>query len=87
MDETGLGLSMVHGLCAQLGGTLHLRSKPGEGMTAEMWLPAAAESAGREELEPAPLVVARRAATILLAQLLAEPAEGTIKFPVERARR
>ncbi|HEX8062189.1 MAG TPA: ATP-binding protein [Allosphingosinicella sp.] len=63
---TGLGLSMVHGLCAQLGGTLHLRSKPGEGTTAEMWLPAAAEPAGREEVEPAPLVVARRAATILL---------------------
>ena len=63
---TGLGLSMVHGLCAQLGGTLHLRSRPGEGTTAEMWLPAAAEPAGREETEPAPLVVARRAATILL---------------------
>jgi signal transduction histidine kinase/CheY-like chemotaxis protein len=63
---TGLGLSMVHGLCAQLGGTLHLKSKPGEGTTAEMWLPAAAEPAGREELEPQPLVVASRAATILL---------------------
>ncbi len=63
---TGLGLSMVHGLCAQLGGTLYLRSKPGEGTTAEMWLPAAAEPAGREETEQAPLVVARRAATVLL---------------------
>jgi signal transduction histidine kinase len=63
---TGLGLSMVHGLCAQLGGTLQLKSKPGEGTTAEMWLPAAAEPAGREEAEPVPLVVARRAATILL---------------------
>jgi signal transduction histidine kinase/CheY-like chemotaxis protein len=63
---TGLGLSMVHGLCAQLGGTLHLRSKPGEGTTAEMWFPAAAEPAGREEIEQPPLVVARRAATILL---------------------
>jgi signal transduction histidine kinase/CheY-like chemotaxis protein len=63
---TGLGLSMVHGLCAQLGGTLHLKSKPGEGTTAEMWLPAASEPAGREETEQAPLEVARRAATILL---------------------
>jgi signal transduction histidine kinase/CheY-like chemotaxis protein len=63
---TGLGLSMVHGLCAQLGGTLHLRSKPGQGTTAEMWLPAATEPAGRDEIEQAPLVVARRAATILL---------------------
>jgi signal transduction histidine kinase len=63
---TGLGLSMVHGLCAQLGGTLYLRSKPGAGTTAEMWLPAAAEPAGREEIEQPPLVTARRAATILL---------------------
>ncbi len=63
---TGLGLSMVHGLCAQLGGTLYLRSKPGEGTTAEMWLPAPAEPAGREEVEQPPLVVARQAAPILL---------------------
>ncbi len=63
---TGLGLSMVHGLCAQLGGTLYLRSRPGEGTIAEMWLPAATEPAGREEADPAPLVVARQAATILL---------------------
>jgi signal transduction histidine kinase/CheY-like chemotaxis protein len=63
---TGLGLSMVHGLAAQLGGTLYLRSKPGEGTTAEMWLPAAREPAGQEEIEHPPLVVARRAATILL---------------------
>lgn len=63
---TGLGLSMVHGLCAQLGGTLYLKSKPGEGTTAEMWLPAASEPAGREETEQAPLVVAPRAATVLL---------------------
>lgn len=63
---TGLGLSMVHGLCAQLGGTLYLRSRPGEGTTAEMWLPAATEPAGREETEQIPLMVASRAATILL---------------------
>jgi signal transduction histidine kinase/CheY-like chemotaxis protein len=63
---TGLGLSMVHGLCAQLGGTLFLRSRPGEGTTAEMWLPVAAEPAGREEIEQAPLAIARQAATILL---------------------
>jgi signal transduction histidine kinase/CheY-like chemotaxis protein len=63
---TGLGLSMVHGLCAQLGGTLQLSSRPGEGTTAEMWLPAAREPAGQEEIEQAPLEFARRAATILL---------------------
>ena len=63
---TGLGLSMVHGLAAQLGGALYLRSKPGEGTTAEMWLPAAREPAGQDQTEPPALVVARRAATILL---------------------
>jgi signal transduction histidine kinase/FixJ family two-component response regulator len=36
---TGLGLSMVHGLAAQSGGKLVLRSAPGEGTTAELWLP------------------------------------------------
>ncbi|WP_458095390.1 PAS domain-containing protein [Roseomonas sp. WA12] len=38
---TGLGLSMVHGLCAQSGGALRLISAPGRGTTAEIWLPRA----------------------------------------------
>ncbi|MCQ4295184.1 PAS domain-containing protein [Pseudomonas stutzeri] len=37
---TGLGLSMVHGLAEQSGGRLVLRSAPGSGTTAEIWLPA-----------------------------------------------
>ncbi|KZX51874.1 PAS domain-containing protein [Stutzerimonas frequens] len=37
---TGLGLSMVHGLAEQSGGRLVLRSSPGAGTTAEIWLPA-----------------------------------------------
>jgi PAS domain S-box-containing protein len=36
---TGLGLSMVHGLSAQSGGGLVLRSRKGQGTTAEVWLP------------------------------------------------
>lgn len=39
-EGTGLGLSMVHGLAAQSGGTLRLISRPGDGTTAEIWLPA-----------------------------------------------
>jgi signal transduction histidine kinase len=41
---TGLGLSMVHGMAAQSGGELRLRSRSGEGTTAELWLPRAQES-------------------------------------------
>lgn len=37
---SGLGLAMVHGLAAQAGGALLLHSRPGEGTTAEIWLPA-----------------------------------------------
>ena len=36
---TGLGLSMVQGLAAQSGGRLVLKSRPGEGTTAELWFP------------------------------------------------
>jgi len=36
---TGLGLSMVHGLAAQLGGALTLDSRVGEGTVAAFWLP------------------------------------------------
>jgi CheY-like chemotaxis protein len=38
---TGLGLSMVHGMAQQMGGRLVLKSKLGEGTTAEIWLPVA----------------------------------------------
>lgn len=38
---TGLGLSMVHGLAEQSGGRFLLKSKVGEGTTAELWLPVA----------------------------------------------
>jgi len=63
---TGLGLSMVHGLAAQLGGVLNIRSRPGEGTTAEIWLPEAPEAASSQDLEARPLVGAPRQATILL---------------------
>ncbi|HMH65301.1 MAG TPA: ATP-binding protein, partial [Rhizomicrobium sp.] len=45
---TGLGLSMVHGMAEQMGGRLMLRSKPGEGTTAEIWLPAVDNAAARK---------------------------------------
>jgi CheY-like chemotaxis protein len=38
---TGLGLSMVHGLTAQLGGGFKIASAPGQGTSVEMYLPVA----------------------------------------------
>jgi PAS domain S-box-containing protein len=40
---TGLGLSMVNGIAEQSGGRFALRSREGEGTTAELWLPVAEE--------------------------------------------
>lgn len=38
---SGLGLSMVQGMAAQSGGAFRMSSIPGNGTTAEIWLPAA----------------------------------------------
>jgi PAS domain S-box-containing protein len=50
---TGLGLSMVHGMAEQVGGRLIMKSSPGNGTTAEIWLPAveAAASLARAQTE------------------------------------
>jgi signal transduction histidine kinase len=53
---TGLGLSMVHGLAAQLGGGFALTSAPGEGTRVDLYLPIAGEAApaqSRAVAEPA----------------------------------
>jgi PAS domain S-box-containing protein len=63
---TGLGLSMVHGLAAQLGGTLELSSEPGVGTSATIWLPVSSElpdALGGGEM---PITHASQRATILL---------------------
>jgi PAS domain S-box-containing protein len=44
---TGLGLSMVHGMAEQSGGRLVLKSRKGEGTTAELWLPVTDGEAGQ----------------------------------------
>jgi PAS domain S-box-containing protein len=63
---TGLGLSMVHGMIQQSGGKFVLKSRKGEGTTAELWLPVAAtapdhlqEQAGAKPLNgnEGPLVI------------------------------
>lgn len=49
---TGLALSMVHGLALQSGGAFRLRSAPGQGTQAEIWLPRSEAEADRTA--PAP---------------------------------
>jgi PAS domain S-box-containing protein len=45
---TGLGLSMAHGLASQLGGALHISSRPGVGTRIDVWLPVSAEAASAQ---------------------------------------
>jgi PAS domain S-box-containing protein len=48
---TGLGLSMVQGMAEQCGGRLAIHSGPGEGTTAEIWLPVAQEEVAQAPSE------------------------------------
>ena len=64
---TGLGLSMVHGLAAQLGGGFELTSAPGEGTRVDLYLPVAKEGAPSEHRSvPAPVVPIGRRLSVLL---------------------
>ena len=65
---TGLGLSMVHGLAAQLGGGFALTSSPGEGTRVDLYLPVADKAAAiqaRPTTEPA-RSVGRRLSVLLV---------------------
>ncbi|CAA2101842.1 Blue-light-activated protein [Methylobacterium bullatum] len=64
---TGLGLSMIHGFAEQSGGRLCLRSVPGQGTTAELWLPEAeAGDAGKAAPETALCPSATRPLRVLV---------------------
>ena len=56
---TGLGLSVVHGIVEQCGGWFTLRSRKGEGTTAELWLPLAPSYAPKTEIaaNPSPNII------------------------------
>ncbi|PVM93678.1 ATP-binding protein [Caulobacter endophyticus] len=53
---TGLGLSMAHGLAAQSGGALTLKSTLGQGTTVRIWLPPGAPPVAAPEAALAPVV-------------------------------
>jgi len=63
---TGLGLSMIHGLAAQLGGTLELSSTVGLGTTIEMWIPVAKRGAATADAPEVEATLAAGAGTVLL---------------------
>ena len=42
-EGTGLGLSLVHGIVADLGGAIGVATEPGRGTRFEVWLPVAGE--------------------------------------------
>ncbi len=65
-EGTGLGLSMIHGLAAQLGGMLDLDSTPGGGTTASIWLPVSADAPAAADGDVAGIIPAPHRATILL---------------------
>jgi signal transduction histidine kinase len=46
-EGTGLGLSMVHGIVADLGGTIDIESEPGHGTRVAVWLPISGEFEGQ----------------------------------------
>ncbi len=63
---TGLGLPMVHGLAVQSGGGFFLRSQPGAGTVAELWLPQAVAAAVAPVAEAAPGLAQAASLAILL---------------------
>ena len=54
---TGLGLPMVHGMAEQSGGTLLLKSRPGHGTSAELYLPVAQDEPASATHDPTALTL------------------------------
>ena len=64
---TGLGLSMVHGLAAQLGGSLDIASRLGGGTTVALWLPITTEAVGKpDQVDQAQRPAAAKGAVLLV---------------------
>jgi len=64
---TGLGLSQIHGFAAQAGGRAEISSKPGQGTTVTLVLPAT-DKAVAESVEAAPASAVRKGTRVLLVE-------------------
>jgi PAS domain S-box-containing protein len=79
-EGTGLGLSLVHGIVADLGGAIEVVSTVGEGTCFKIWLPVAGESPAAT-VEPARSLPRGAGEVVMIVddeQLLVELAEETI---------
>ena len=63
---TGLGLSMVHGLAAQLGGSLSIESEVGRGTKIDLWLPVSLERIERSDDRDLQIVTAKSRGRVML---------------------
>jgi two-component system NtrC family sensor kinase len=73
---SGLGLSQVHGFCAQAGGRARIGSEPGQGTTVEMVLPAEQPNAHPPAL-PIPSDTGRLSGRVLLVEDNDDVAQST----------
>ena len=63
---TGLGLSMVHGLAAQLGGSMRISSEVGVGTSVDLWLPVSGEQVSLPEDKAEPSANSHCGAVLLV---------------------
>jgi two-component system NtrC family sensor kinase len=76
---SGLGLSQVHGLCAQAGGLAMIESRPGLGTTVSMYFPAATGPGAQLRIEQG-LAEARLQGHVLLVEDNDEVAAATAQL-------
>ncbi|MBT5811153.1 MAG: response regulator [Rhodospirillaceae bacterium] len=65
-EGTGLGLSMVHGMIKQAGGTIDVKSQIGEGTTFTIYLPVVDDHESNDEASPQSVTDATGVGTILI---------------------
>ena len=67
-EGTGLGLSTVHGIVVQSRGYVDVDSRPGEGTTFRVWLPAGTGEPSHEEPSRPPTTARGRTGTVLVVE-------------------